>query len=337
MMMLFPSVSLLLSAPAIAAAALGSPQIDLQQPLHEGTSHFSKIPSLGFGTWNLDKTNVSEAVSAALHTGYRHIDCAAIYGNQKAVGKGIAHGLESLNLDRSDIWVTSKLWNDHHDPSLVEEALTQTLHDLGLAYLDLWLMHWPVGNAPLTGKSQLDYLQAWHAMEKMHKTGRVRNIGLSNFSPAQLKDVIEQSESVPAVHQFEVHPYLPQTKWIKYQQKLGISVTAYSPFANTNPTYNSGKHDPPLLLTNFDMLAVAAKNGCTTAQVALVWGMSRGYSVIPKSSHVDHIKENFGALRCHLEEEDLDRVDQISKNYLKRFNNPSKGYGVKLFDGLEDA
>ncbi len=116
MMMLFPSVSLLLSAPAIAAAALGSPQIDLQQPLHEGTSHFSKIPSLGFGTWNLDKTNVSEAVSAALHTGYRHIDCAAIYGNQKAVGKGIAHGLESLNLDRSDIWVTSKLWNDQYSP-----------------------------------------------------------------------------------------------------------------------------------------------------------------------------------------------------------------------------
>ena len=115
MMMLFPSfLSLLLSAPAIAAAALGSPPVDLQQPLHEGTSHFSKIPSLGFGTWNLDKRNVSEAVSAALHTGYRQIDCAAIYGNQKAVGKGIAHGLKSLNLHRSDIWVTSKLWNDQY-------------------------------------------------------------------------------------------------------------------------------------------------------------------------------------------------------------------------------
>lgn len=117
-MMLFPSVSLLLlSAPAIAAAALGSHLQQLQQPLTEGTSQFSKIPSLGFGTWNLDKTNVSEAVSAALHTGYRHVDCAAIYGNQKAVGKGIAHGLKSLNLDRSDIWVTSKLWNDQYSPN----------------------------------------------------------------------------------------------------------------------------------------------------------------------------------------------------------------------------
>ncbi|KAI4261038.1 MAG: hypothetical protein L6R42_003756 [Xanthoria sp. 1 TBL-2021] len=332
--MLFPSVSLVLSAPAIAAAALGSNQVQVQQPL---TSEFSKIPSLGFGTWNLDQSNVSEAVSAALHTGYRHIDCATVYGNQKAVGKGIAHGLKSLNLHRSDIWVTSKLWNDHHDPSLVEEALTQTLHDLGLAYLDLWLMHWPVGNAPDTGKSQLDYLQAWHAMEKIHKTGRVRNIGLSNFSPAQLKDIIDHSDTKPSVHQFEVHPYLPQSRWIEFQQQLGISVTAYSPFANTNPTYKPSKDDPPYLLTNFDMLAVAAKNGCTTAQVALAWGMSRGYSVIPKSSHVNHIKENFGALDCHLEKEDLERIDEISEKHLKRFNNPSKGYGVKLFDGLEDA
>lgn len=109
--MLFPSVSLVLLAPAIAAAALGRNQVQVQQPL---TSDVSKIPSLGFGTWNLAQSNVSEAVSAALHTGYRHIDCATIYGNQKAVGKGIAHGLKSLNLDRSDIWVTSKLWNDQY-------------------------------------------------------------------------------------------------------------------------------------------------------------------------------------------------------------------------------
>lgn len=109
--MLFPSVSLVSLAPAIAAAALGRNQVQVQQPL---TSEFSKIPSLGFGTWNLDQRNVSEAVFAALHTGYRHLDCATIYGNQKAVGEGIAHALESLNLHRSDIWVTSKLWNDQY-------------------------------------------------------------------------------------------------------------------------------------------------------------------------------------------------------------------------------
>ncbi|KAL8706093.1 MAG: hypothetical protein Q9225_007982 [Loekoesia sp. 1 TL-2023] len=329
---------------AVAGAALGSG--DLQQPL---TTQPSTIPSLGFGTWNLDKSNASEAVSAALQAGYRHLDCATVYGNQKEVGKGIADGLKKAGLNRSDIWVTSKLWNDHrfysHDPALVPEALDDTLSDLGLDYLDLWLMHWPVASSQ--GKTKLDYLdtsiaeilfrQAWHAMEKLHETDKLRNIGVSNFSPVQLGDLIANCNIKPAVHQFEAHPYLPQSQWINSHVILGIQVTAYSPFANTNPTYKPGDDDPPLLLTNTDLLAIAAERGCTAAQVALVWGMSRGTSVIPKSSHVDHIKENFGALDCKLDYEDLDRIDDLSKKYLKRFNNPSKGYGVKLFEGLEDS
>lgn len=173
-------------------------------------------------------------------------------------------------------------------------------------------------------------------MEKLHKTYKLRNIGVSNFSPAQLKDLIYNSVTKPAVHQFEIHPYLPQADWIADHNTLGIAVTAYSPFANTNPTYKPGDDDPPFLLTNTDMLAIAVERGCTTAQVALVWGMSRGYSVIPKSSHVDHIKENLGALKCKLHDGDLDRIDALSDRYLKRFNNPSKGYGVKLFEGLQD-
>ncbi|KAL8732781.1 MAG: hypothetical protein Q9166_002563 [cf. Caloplaca sp. 2 TL-2023] len=324
-------------APAVAVALGAGDVPSVQKPLTTTRTQISKIPSLGFGTWNLDKSNDSEAVSVAIQTGYRHLDCATIYGNQKEVGKGIADGLKKANLKRSDIWVTSKLWNDHHDPSLVGEALSQTLLDLGLDYLDLWLMHWPVGTAPDTGKTQLDYLDAWHAMEKLHKTNKVRNIGVSNFSPDQLKDVIDNSHTKPAVHQMEIHPYLPQSDWIQYHKELGIAVTGYSPFANTNPIYKPSEGDPPLLLTNIDMLAIAAERGCTSAQVALVWGLSRGYSVIPKSSHVNHIKENYRARDCHLEEDDLDRINELSKKYLKRFNNPSKDYGFKLYDGLEDA
>ncbi|KAL8868344.1 MAG: hypothetical protein Q9174_005054, partial [Haloplaca sp. 1 TL-2023] len=148
----------------VAAASLGGNE--LQQPLQP--ADFSQIPHLGFGTWNLDKANASDAVSAALQAGYRHLDCATIYGNQKQVGRGIEVGLKKANLTREDIWITSKLWNDHHDPSLVEEALEQTLLDLGVDYLDLWLMHWPVASSQ--GQSKLDYIQAWHAMESMHMT-----------------------------------------------------------------------------------------------------------------------------------------------------------------------
>ncbi len=174
-------------------------------------------------------------------------------------------------------------------------------------------------------------------MARLNSTSKLRYIGVSNFSPAQLKDLIQNSDAKPAVHQFEIHPYLPQTEWIDFHKSHGIAVTAYSPFANTNPTYNSGDDDPPFLLKNRDMLAIAAERGCTTAQVALVWGMSRGYSVIPKSSHLNHIKENFGALDCKLQDGDLHRIDALSERYLKRFNNPSKDYGVKLFEGLEDS
>ncbi|KAL9596295.1 MAG: hypothetical protein Q9219_005890 [cf. Caloplaca sp. 3 TL-2023] len=326
-------LSLSLFAAIGAVSALDYSIDETQQPL---TSQPSRIPPLGFGTWNLEKSNASEAVSAALQAGYRHIDCATIYGNQKEVGKGLKDGLKKAGLKRSDIWITSKLWNDHHDPLLVPQALDETLADLDLDYLDLWLMHWPVSS--YRGVTKLDYIDAWHAMSTLLiQTPKLRHIGVSNFSPLQLKDLIEHSDTKPAVHQFETHPYLPQSSWLAAHKTLGIAVTAYSPFANTNPTYHSGKDDPPLLLTNIDMLAIAAESGCTTAQVALVWGMSRGTSVIPKSSHAERIKENYGALACKLDEGDLKRIDALSERYLRRFNNPSQDYGVKLFEGLEDS
>lgn len=166
----------------------------------------SLIPAIGFGTWRLDKSNASEAVSVALQSGYRHIDCAAIYGNEKQVGRGIKAGLEKSERERSDIWVTSKLWNDHHASDRVEQALDKTLRDLKLDYLDLYLMHWPVGQD--SGNNEINYIDTWQAMEALLDTEKVRNIGVSNFSPSQMKDLIRHSTIKPAVHQFELHPYL---------------------------------------------------------------------------------------------------------------------------------
>jgi diketogulonate reductase-like aldo/keto reductase len=208
------------------------------------------------------------------------------------------------------------------------KGLNQTLLDLGLEYLDLYLMHWPVGNDPETGKLDYDYvtvcqnldfnvaevaqsfshtddLQTWQAMVKLLSTRRVRNIGVANFSPHQIHELIRKSHVKPVVHQMELHPYLQQAEWVDFHQKHGIHVTAYSPLGNMNPIYRKSSKrdksaDPPLLLENKVMEKIAEERGCTPAQVALAWGISRGTSVIPKSSHPEYIRENYGSLECRL-------------------------------------
>ncbi|KAF2741222.1 Aldo/keto reductase, partial [Polyplosphaeria fusca] len=265
-------------------------------------------PLIGFGTWNLDESpeNTTEAVAIAIEAGYRQIDCAAAYGNEKAIGKGIAEGLKRANIKREDLWITSKLWNDHHAPSRVSLALSQTLSDLNIPYLDLYLMHWPVGRTPSNSTYHYDYRSTWAAMSSLPATGLVRHIGISNFSPAQLDDLLAHSpDDRPAVHQMELHPYLPQEAWIEYHQQQGIAVTAYSPLGNMNPKY--GDAEVPLLLEHPVVRGIAEKGGCSAAQVVLLWGMSRGTSVIPKSKHEGYIRENIRSVGCLLDGGDLER------------------------------
>jgi alcohol dehydrogenase (NADP+) len=235
-----------------------------------------------------------------------------------------------------------------HTPDRVDLGLSQTLSDLRLDYLDLYLMHWPVGQGPSEKKYSYDYLETWHAMQVLLASGRVRHIGISNFSPAQLEDLLKNSDVKPKVHQMELHPYLSQKNWVKEHEKLGIAVTAYSPLGNMNPTYGdrtqqtssfnlySNDHHHRLLIEEPVIKAIGSKRNCTAAQVVLAWGMSRGVSVIPKSKHEKYIKENFGAKDCELETGDLTEIEVFGREP-KRFNNPSKGWGVELFEGLDDA
>lgn len=230
-----------------------------------------------------------------------------------------------------------------HAPDRVEVGLNKTLSDLGLDYLDLYLMHWPVGKGPDDKKYHYDYVSTWQAMEQLLRTGRVRNIGISNFSPKQLEKLVKKSNIKPKVHQMELHPYLPQEKWIRWHQAQGIGVTAYSPLGNMNPTYDDRERrqpttqsKAPLLLDNDVVKEIAEKRGCAPAQVVLAWGISRGTSVIPKSKHDEFIKQNVGALECVLQDDDFARIGKLGDDPT-RFNNPSKGWGVKLFKGLEDA
>jgi alcohol dehydrogenase (NADP+) len=176
-------------------------------------------------------------------------------------------------------------------------------------------------------------------MTKLLATGKTRYIGVSNFSPRQMEDLLKASSHPPSVHQMEMHVYLQQNDWLKWHQQHNIHVTAYSPLANLNPTYkdkeSSKKSSPPGLLDNQELGKIAEARNCTIPQVSLKWGMSRMTSVIPKSSQVSHIKENYGALECRLEAEDFKPIAKVGKKYLHRFNNPSKSYGVPLFEGLD--
>ncbi|MCJ1308583.1 hypothetical protein MMC25_002236 [Agyrium rufum] len=321
---------------AVASLAFASAQHQI--PLANPASTALEIPLLGFGTWNLDKSNVSDAVSAAIQIGYRHIDGARAYGNEIDVGKGIASGLKAAGLKRSDIWVTSKLANGDHEPAQVLPAFERTRKDLGLEYLDLYLMHWPMSTAD--SDTKIDYLDTWHAMERLLATGKLRNIGVANFAPSQLATLIANSTVKPAVHQMELHPYLQQIAWIQYHAANGIHVTAYSPLANTNPTIGTpaDENPPPFLLKNEVMTGIAKKdgNGCkTAATVALSWGMNRGTSVIPKSSHVYRMEENFSSLGCELEYADFKSIEGLGSKYLTRFINPGKRSGLPIFEGLD--
>ena len=243
-----------------------------------------------------------------------------------------------------------KEYPSHGDPTIVQAGLDQTLSDLGLEYLDLYLMHWPVSSVPnnheeyisvlssfpYSTKLDTDTSQTWASMLTLPKS-KVRHVGICNFSPAQLKTLIISTGARPYAHQMELHPYLQQSSWIKLHKRLGISVTAYSPLGNSNPTYHDSEEKtyPPALLDNKVLVRIAEKRNCTAAQVALAWGMSRGTSVIPKSKHEEYIQENFNAAECTLKKSDLKNIEKVGEKWLTRFNNPSEAWEVDLFEGLD--
>lgn len=200
-------------------------------------------------------------------------------------------------------------------------------------------MHWPVSTT--SGSAEIEYLSTWDAMvSRLHSRGVVRHLGISNFSPSQLTALLNHTAHPPSVHQMELHPYLPQSSFLTFHRERGIHVTAYSPLAGTNPTYAPGRDDDETpLLQNPLINKIAAKRHCTPAQVSLVWGMARGTSVIPKAQHADYIKENFESVAggCELKEKDLRKIDKLGVHRQHRFNNPSKKWGVPLYEGLEDA
>lgn len=239
-------------------------------------------------------------------------------------------------MPRSSLWVTSKLWNDAHKPAAVRPALEQTLGDLGLNYLDLYLMHWPVSFNPNTGsKIVLDYtplLETWWEMETLVRDGLVRQIGISNFNKAQVQQLRRHARIRPTVHEFETHPFLQQSEFVNWNLEQGLRVIAYSPLGNMNPIYASTY--TPLLEDPF-LLEMARVKDITVAQLVLAWNMHRGVIVIPKSDHEERVLENFQAQNVLLSDEEIRAID--SNDLKMRFSNPTEmwGTGHELYAGLD--
>ncbi|KAH9987834.1 Aldo/keto reductase [Xylariaceae sp. FL0662B] len=294
------------------------------------TTTVRDIPHFGLGTWLSERGKVAHAVQYALESGYNHIDAALIYRNEDQTGKGIA----ASKVAREDIWVTSKLWNSHHRPDEATAAIKKSISDLGVEYLDLYLMHWPVAFVPDEG-TKLDedtsIFDTWRTMENFVRANLTRHIGISNFAKKEVEAIMHMCTICPYAHEFETHPYLQQQGFVDFHKGIGVKVIAYSPLANTNPTYSSGTK--PILEDPF-WNDLAAKKNATVPQAVLAWGVQRGTTVIPKSVHETYIKENLNALDVKFNDEEMEAI--LHQDKKMRMNNPGGKWGVKLFADLDD-
>jgi 2,5-diketo-D-gluconate reductase A len=250
------------------------------------------IPQLGFGVFQIDPADTVEAVSRALEVGYRHIDTAEMYGNEKEVGEAI----RASGLDRSDVFVTTKLNNGYHRPDDARSAFDRSLTDLGFDHVDLFLIHWP-----LPALYDGDFVSTWRTLEEFHRDGRARSIGVSNFQVDHLQRLAAETDVVPAVNQIELHPYLLNDEVRAYGEAHGIATQAWSPIAQGEVL------DDPVIT------AIADRLDRSPAQVVLRWHIQRDSIVFPKSTTPARIKENFELFDFRLEPGDVEEIDALDR------------------------
>ncbi|EPS32103.1 putative oxidoreductase [Penicillium oxalicum] len=296
----------------------------------------AEIPAIGFGTWQ-DEQAQEDAVTEALKAGYRHIDTARVYLTEKAVGKAI----KKSGIPRHELFVTTKLWNHQHHPDDVPAALQQSLDDLAMDYVDLYLVHWPVawkrGEDLFPKKDnnfvleEIDFVDTYKAMEKLLDTGKVKAIGVSNFSHAEMERLLENTSVVPAVHQMECHPWLQQRSFAAWHRQRGIHITHYSPLGNQNQLYQA-KGAVGKLIEEPTLAEIGKQYDKSAPQVTLAWGVTQGHSVLPKSKTPSRIQSNLkGDFR--LSPRDMEKIQHLDRKL--RFNDSSGDFGRDFFTDLD--
>lgn len=298
------------------------------------------MPAVGLGLWKVEQSDAAGVVVQAAEIGYRHFDCASDYGNEHSVGEGLAQIISKRICGRDELWVTSKLWNTNHRPEHVMPACKRSLSDLKQDYLDLYLIHFPItlkhvpmdvrypagwffdpsAATPRMVPDAVPIRETWQAMEELVDAGLVRTIGISNFGISLIRDLLSQCRIRPSVLQVESHPYLVQSKLLRYCQQEAIAYTAFSPLGAPSYIPIGMATESESVLRHSVVQQIACNHQRTPAQVVLRWGVQRGTAVIPKSSRTERLKENLDLATFSLSDDEVNRISALDRN--QRFNDP---------------
>ena len=300
----------------------------------------AEAPLVGLGLWKIANEDAPRMVEQAIAAGYRHLDSACDYGNEPAVGAGLANVLRAGNVKRRELWITSKLWNTYHEPKYVRPACERTLRDLGLDYLDLYLIHFPIAQGfvpfeeryppgwsadPKHPEQGIDPIrvplaQTWGAMEELVGAGLVKHIGVCNFGVSLLRDLLSYATIRPAMLQVELHPFFAQDKLLRFCREEQIGVTGFSPFGAGSYVPLGMAKPEDSVLEHPAVRQIAAKQGRTPAQIVLRWGVQRGTAVIPKTSRPERLRENLAIFDFELTADEMQSITALDRH--QRFNDP---------------